>query len=59
MSKENDYPDPDGEWDEAEDSEETPDEPLLGGIAGHQDARHRLDELMEERRLRREMSDDF
>ncbi|MGM0516265.1 MAG: PA3496 family putative envelope integrity protein [Pseudomonadota bacterium] len=59
MSKENDYPDLDDEWEEAEDTEETADEPLLDSIAGHKDARRRLDDLMEERRLRREMGDDF
>lgn len=59
MSKENDYPDLDEEWNEDNDAEAAEGEPLLESIGGHKDARRRLDDLMEERRLRREMDDDF
>ncbi len=59
MSKENDYQDLDDEWDEAEESDEAENEPLLDTISGHKDARRRLDDLMEERRLKKEMDDDF
>ena len=59
MGKENDYQDLDDEWDEADDSDEADNEPLLDSISGHKDARRRLDDLMEERRLRMEMDDDF
>jgi len=59
MSKENDYPDLDEEWDEGNDAEETEGEPLLERTGGHKHARRRLDDLMEKRRLRREMDDDF
>jgi len=59
MSKENDYPDLDEEWDEGSDADDTEGEPLLESIGGHKDARRRLDDLMEERRLRRQMDDDF
>lgn len=59
MSKENDYQDLDEEWDDAEDADEPDNDPLLDSISGHKDARRRLDDLMEERRLRLEMDDDF
>ena len=59
MSKENDYPELDEDWSEETDAEAAESEPLLDSIGGHKDARRRLDDLMEERRLRREMEDDF
>lgn len=59
MSKENDYQDID-DWDETdvEDDEQNNDS-LLDSIKGTKDARRRLDDLLEERRLRAQMTDDF
>ena len=59
MSKETDYQDLDDAWetDGVDESEEG--ETLLDSIAGHKDARRRLDDLLEERRLRASMDDDF
>lgn len=59
MSKENDYQDID-DWDDTdvEDDEQNNDS-LLDSIKGTKDARRRLDDLLEERRLRAQMTDDF
>ncbi len=59
MSKENEYEDLD-DWDDAgvEDDEQNNDT-LLDSIKGTKDARRRLDDLLEERRLRAQMTDDF
>jgi len=59
MSKKSDYQDLD-DW---EDSDVEDDEPgndtLLDSIKGTKDARRRLDDLLEERRLKAQMIDDF
>ncbi|MCL7751275.1 hypothetical protein LV475_06655 [Guyparkeria hydrothermalis] len=59
MSKENDYQDLD-DWDDTdvEDDDQNSDS-LLDSIKGTKDARRRLDDLLEERRLRAQMTDDF
>ncbi len=59
MSKENDYRDID-DWDDTdvEDDEQNNDS-LLDSIKGTKDARRRLDDLLEERRLRSQMTDEF
>ncbi|WP_322520313.1 hypothetical protein SR882_05785 [Guyparkeria halophila] len=59
MSKKNDYQDID-DWDETdvEDDEQNNDS-LLDSIKGTKDARRRLDDLLEERRLRAQMIDEF
>ncbi|RRQ23967.1 hypothetical protein D5687_04310 [Guyparkeria sp. SCN-R1] len=59
MSKENDYQDID-DWDDTdvEDDEQNNDS-LLDSIKGTKDARRRLDDLLEERRLRAQMTDEF
>lgn len=59
MSKGNDYQDID-DWDDsdAEDDEQNT-HTLLDRIKGTKDARRRLDDLLEERRLRAQMIDEF
>ncbi len=59
MSKENDYQDID-DWDDTdvEDDEQNNDS-LLDSIKGTKDARRRLDDILEERRLRAQMTDEF
>lgn len=59
MSKENDYQDID-DWDDsdAEDDEQN-NHSRLDSIEGTKDARRRLDDLLEERRLRAQMIDEF
>ena len=59
MSKQNDYQDID-DWDETdvEDDEQNNDS-LLDSIKGTKDARRRVDDLLEERRLRAQMTDEF
>ena len=59
MSKETDYQDLDDAWDDDESTDEPENDTLLESIAGHKDARRRLDDLLEERRLRAAMDDDF
>lgn len=59
MSKENDYQDLDDAWDTDDADDEQENDTLLDSIAGHKDARRRLDDLLEERRLRASMHDDF
>ena len=59
MSKETDYQDLDDAWDDDESTDEPENDNLLDSIAGHKDARRRLDDLLEERRLRASMDDDF
>ena len=59
MSKENDYQDLD-DWDDADvEDDEQGGATLLDSIRGTKDARRRLDDLLEERRLRAQMTDDF
>jgi len=59
MSKETDYQDLDA-WEDEDDTEDEQDnETLLDSVGGHKDARRRLDDLLEERRLRAQMVDDF
>ncbi len=59
MSKENDYQDID-DWDDTavEDDEQNNDF-QLDRIKGTKDARRQLDDLLEERRLRAQMTDEF
>lgn len=59
MSKETDYQDLDDAWDDEDSGDEPEGDTLLDSIAGHKDARRRLDDLLEERRLRASMDDDF
>lgn len=59
MSKETDYQDLDDAWDGDDSDDEPESDTLLDSIAGHKDARRRLDDLLEERRLRASMDDDF
>lgn len=60
MSKETDYQDLDDAWEDADGADDESDnETLLDSIRGHKDARRRLDDLLEERRLRNQMTDDF
>jgi len=59
MSKETDYQDLDDPWETDEADEEPENDTLLDSIAGHKDARRRLDDLLEERRLRASMEYDF
>lgn len=59
MSKENDYQDID-DWDETDvEDDEQNNASLLDSIKGTKDARRRVDDLLEERRLRAQMTDDF
>ncbi|MFP4251876.1 MAG: PA3496 family putative envelope integrity protein [Guyparkeria sp.] len=59
MSKENDYQDLD-DWDDTEvEDDDQNNDTLLDSIKGTKDARRRLDDLLEERRLREQMTDDF
>lgn len=59
MSKENDYQDPD-DWDDSDVEDDEPSgDPRLDSIKGSKDARRRLEDLLEERRLRAQMTDDF
>ncbi len=59
MSKENDYSDLDDAW-ENDGEDDAPDsDRLLDSIKGHKDARRRLDDRLEERRLREQMVEDF
>lgn len=59
MSKETDYQDLDDAWDDDDSDDEQESDTLLDSISGHKDARRRLDDLLEERRLRAAMDDDF
>ena len=59
MSKETDYHDLDDAWDEHDSTDEVENHNLLESIAGHKDARRRLDDMLAERRLRASMEDDF
>ena len=59
MSKETDYQDLDDAWDEHDSTDEVENDNLLESIAGHKDARRRLEDMLEERRLRTSMEDDF
>ncbi|MFO7809693.1 PA3496 family putative envelope integrity protein [Guyparkeria sp.] len=59
MSKESNYRDID-DWDDADvDGDEQNNDSLLDSIKGTKDARRRLDDILEERRLRAQMTDEF
>ncbi len=59
MSKENDYQDLD-DWNDADiDDDEQNNDSLLDSIKGRKDARRQVDDLLEERRLRTQMIDEF
>ncbi|MFI9655058.1 hypothetical protein ABGV17_10035 [Guyparkeria sp. GHLCS8-2] len=59
MSKENDYQDLD-DWNDADiDDDEQNNDSLLDSIKGRKDARRQVDDLLEERRLRAQMIDEF
>ncbi|HER34659.1 MAG: hypothetical protein JXJ30_06790 [Halothiobacillaceae bacterium] len=59
MSKENEYQDIDDTWEEDDSTDEPENDTLLESIVGNKDARRRLDDILEERRLRVSMADDF
>lgn len=59
MSKENDYQDLEDAWEDPTEDNAPDNDRLLDSIKGHKDARRRLDDLLEERRLRDQMVDDF
>ncbi len=59
MSKENDYQDLDDAWEDPSEDEAPDKDRLLDSIKGQKYARRRLDDLLEERRLRDQMVDDF
>jgi hypothetical protein len=60
MSKKTDYPDLDDGWEDEDVNEhDSGQETLLESFGGTKDARRRLDDLLEERRLRAQMDDDF
>lgn len=61
MANDNDYDDLDEGWEADSDSsqDDSDDTSSLLESIGNKDARRRLDDLLEERRLKHEMEDDF
>jgi len=58
MNDKTDFEDLDEEWSDDGSSDDTNDSPLLKSRDG-KDARRRLDDLLEERRLKKQILDDY
>lgn len=59
MANDNDYDELDEGWENGDEPESSDDSDNLLESLGNKDARRRLDDLLEERRLKHEMEDDF
>ncbi len=59
MANDNDFDDLDESWDSSDEQDGGDDSENLLESLGNKDARRRLDDLLEERRLKHEMEDDF
>lgn len=59
MANDNDFDDLDENWDGSDEQDNGDDSDNLLESLGNKDARRRLDDLLEERRLKHEMEDDF
>lgn len=59
MANDNDFDDLDEGWDSSDEQDSGDDSENLLESLSNKDARRRLDDLLEERRLKHEMEDDF